>query len=428
MADVRLLYLSSSGAGLTQASDTDLGQLGGLNITESSSVPGGSPSAGQSKLWVRDDGPNVLVFTDDGGTDNVVGTVGGSGTAAQVAYWSGTADITGDAGLTYNGTNNKLLVTQTAQSVLQGHQVVWSTVTSDWWNTSAGANFGTNTSHAVNFTMNGFNAMQLTTGEDVAITKGLNVGGSADPGTGQGIFTSGLIVGFDSSGSADEIFVGDTSFSIDYNGGTTPRIYWDGTSDNYTYNRTQNTHGFVIGNTQYFTISTSGAVVNSGGLVVGVGSTTPNTASIIVEHATTVPSIHLDRDSATPAVSDVVGQIFFEGENLSGGDIDYAVIDCRLENVTAGTEVGKLYFWAARNGTSQQMVQMLGDEGVVINPDIGMFATTAPNFQSGNRILFLGNRTAAPTGNPSSGGFLYVESGALKYRGSSGAVTTIANA
>jgi hypothetical protein len=34
----------------------------------------------------------------------------------------------------------------------------------------------------------------------------------------------------------------------------------------------------------------------------------------------------------------------------------------------------------------------------------------------------------APTSNPTTGGYLYVESGALKYRGSSGTVTTIANA
>jgi hypothetical protein len=36
--------------------------------------------------------------------------------------------------------------------------------------------------------------------------------------------------------------------------------------------------------------------------------------------------------------------------------------------------------------------------------------------------------TTAPTSNPSASGYLYVESGALKYRGSSGTVTTIANA
>lgn len=43
-------------------------------------------------------------------------------------------------------------------------------------------------------------------------------------------------------------------------------------------------------------------------------------------------------------------------------------------------------------------------------------------------MLYMRNLTTAPTSNPSTGGFLYVESGALKYRGSSGTVTTIAAA
>lgn len=40
----------------------------------------------------------------------------------------------------------------------------------------------------------------------------------------------------------------------------------------------------------------------------------------------------------------------------------------------------------------------------------------------------IGNTAVAPTTNPAGGGFLYVESGALKYRGSSGTVTTLAAA
>jgi hypothetical protein len=44
-----------------------------------------------------------------------------------------------------------------------------------------------------------------------------------------------------------------------------------------------------------------------------------------------------------------------------------------------------------------------------------------------NRV-FLVNTASAPASNPTGGGFLYVEAGALKYRGSSGTVTTIANA
>lgn len=43
-------------------------------------------------------------------------------------------------------------------------------------------------------------------------------------------------------------------------------------------------------------------------------------------------------------------------------------------------------------------------------------------------MLFMRNVTTAPTSNPTSGGYLYVEAGALKYRGSSGTITTIAAA
>lgn len=48
------------------------------------------------------------------------------------------------------------------------------------------------------------------------------------------------------------------------------------------------------------------------------------------------------------------------------------------------------------------------------------------DFASGTGVIGIGNRTAAPSGTPSGGGVLYVESGALKYKGSSGTVTTIA--
>jgi hypothetical protein len=43
-------------------------------------------------------------------------------------------------------------------------------------------------------------------------------------------------------------------------------------------------------------------------------------------------------------------------------------------------------------------------------------------------VMFIANATTVPASNPTGGGVLYVEGGALKYRGSSGTVTTIANA
>jgi len=57
----------------------------------------------------------------------------------------------------------------------------------------------------------------------------------------------------------------------------------------------------------------------------------------------------------------------------------------------------------------------------------GNFGFNGGSYGSGKKVLFIANGTA-PSSNPSDGGILYVEGGALKYRGSSGTVTTIANA
>lgn len=50
------------------------------------------------------------------------------------------------------------------------------------------------------------------------------------------------------------------------------------------------------------------------------------------------------------------------------------------------------------------------------------------SFGSGAGVIFLANRTTNPSSNPSGGGILYAEAGALKWRGSSGTITTIAAA
>jgi hypothetical protein len=85
---------------------------------------------------------------------------------------------------------------------------------------------------------------------------------------------------------------------------------------------------------------------------------------------------------------------------------------------------GSDYSWiqAAKPGTSVRPL-VLGP-GFGSNLGIG----TTNQFGSGGGVIGIGNCSTAPSTNPSGGGVLYVESGALKYRGSSGTVTTIANA
>ena len=53
---------------------------------------------------------------------------------------------------------------------------------------------------------------------------------------------------------------------------------------------------------------------------------------------------------------------------------------------------------------------------------------TRSQFGAGQGVIAIANATVAPSVNPASGGILYVEDGALKYRGANGTITTIAPA
>jgi hypothetical protein len=53
---------------------------------------------------------------------------------------------------------------------------------------------------------------------------------------------------------------------------------------------------------------------------------------------------------------------------------------------------------------------------------------TTSQFGAGKGVVAIANAVLVPSVNPSGGGILYVEDGALKYRGSHGTVTTIAPA
>ena len=61
-----------------------------------------------------------------------------------------------------------------------------------------------------------------------------------------------------------------------------------------------------------------------------------------------------------------------------------------------------------------------------VNRNVGI--GTDDQFGSGVGVIGMANATTNPSTDPTGGGVLYVDAGALKYRGSSGTVTTIANA
>lgn len=74
--------------------------------------------------------------------------------------------------------------------------------------------------------------------------------------------------------------------------------------------------------------------------------------------------------------------------------------------------------WVFNTGASERMrIDSAGSVGI-----------GGSSFGGGAKVMFIANATTVPTTNPVGGGVMYVEAGALKYRGSSGTVTTIAAA
>jgi hypothetical protein len=87
------------------------------------------------------------------------------------------------------------------------------------------------------------------------------------------------------------------------------------------------------------------------------------------------------------------------------------------------------------DGSSFETIVVFQRPGVNGDPDpmrpgrggnIGL--GTRNQFGAGHGVIAIANATVAPSVNPAGGGILYVEDGALKYRGSKGTVTTIAPA
>jgi hypothetical protein len=85
--------------------------------------------------------------------------------------------------------------------------------------------------------------------------------------------------------------------------------------------------------------------------------------------ATAAPLIDLYRDSATPAASDTLGEIEFNGEDSAGNKQQYAVIHASILSPTSTAEAGQIHFETATAGASTEKM-IIGTNNLVIN-DIG---------------------------------------------------------
>jgi hypothetical protein len=106
----------------------DLAGTGGgsIQFQEASDHPGGAPPDGKGKIWVRNDVPNVLIFTSDDGTDTVLGAGGGGGDV------NGPSSATDNALVRFDSTTGKLIQNSTAILSDAGQLTVTSTATTGY--------------------------------------------------------------------------------------------------------------------------------------------------------------------------------------------------------------------------------------------------------------------------------------------------------
>jgi hypothetical protein len=150
---------------------------------------------------------------------------------------------------------------------------------------------------------------------------------------------------------------------------------------------------------QFGTNSEVRATITSDGKV-GIGTTTPSFGLDIFSSsrfdssialtctdagASAGPFLELFRLSASPAVNDVLGAMYFEGNNSLANIITYAAIESVITNVTSGAESGALLFKTASAGVYDESGRISATGGYVLRGGVaspGGIGITFPATQS----------------------------------------------
>ena len=95
--------------------------------------------------------------------------------------------------------------------------------------------------------------------------------------------------------------------------------------------------------------------------------------------ATVGPTQNLYRNSATPAASDIIGQVNWQGEDSAGNTEDYAAIDVQIDDATSGSEDATIRLRAKVAGTMTTIKTFKGttDVGSVVDSVLGTYTANA---------------------------------------------------
>lgn len=204
-------------------------------------------------------------------------------------------------------------------------------------------------------------------------------------------------------------------------------------------------------------VTSAGLWVNGGGTTpggqLGVWITTPGARGIVVRAATsqTAALQEWHDSSGSPYAAISSAGDFSTSNRITAGSATVSTaamltaISSTPTVVTAvvrgaASHTADLHQWQNSAGTvlasvnsagNVRTVGISGSDGATsiwtgASRNVGLNNSTSMGGGAG--VVGIANAATVPVSNPAGGGILYVEAGALKYRGSSGTITTIANA
>jgi hypothetical protein len=189
--------------------------------------------------------------------------------------------------------------------------------------------------------------------------------------------------------------------------------------------------GIFLVNTAVTTAASSGDIVQAFSRGLRILDNTSTTAYLAIDRTTVagVQALRLNASVTDPLVIGSPGSLTGAG----GGDLVLQNANgLYIANGAATAAVKVLGMNSTNdttlNGTNSISLQTAATDRLKIDSAGNVLLWAGAGLGGGVFVLSIHNATTDPTSNPTAGGILYASGGALKWRGSSGTVTTIAPA
>ena len=150
--------------------------------------------------------------------------------------------------------------------------------------------------------------------------------------------------------------------------GVNNKIDFDDDADTSISSATDDTLVVEVGGNTLATVTATSVTVNDGVEITSADNTDTLTLTSTDEDASSGPNLRMYRNSSSPADSDILGVLEYEGRNDNSEDIRYVQITSFADDVSDGTEDGSYFISTMHGGTLRNRMNVRPGE-VVFNEE-----------------------------------------------------------